>query len=194
MKYSPEHIYDRIRELSEFISQTQRAMHDDDGTTIRISSQHGQTRYYLRPFGTKGDGIYLDKDNFYRVQPIVQRSYDMEAYKLAQQELLYLEQFLGLYPSKVVEDIYPSLHPARKELITPVELPTDEFIQQWLSVEWEHMGLWDDMTYRKNAIRRLAAYQRSGIFPGDQLILTFETSSYHPGFYDINAIIDHYLD
>lgn len=33
-----------------------------------------------------------------------------------------------------------------------------------------------------------------GIFPGDQLILTFETSSYHPGFYDINAIIDHYLD
>lgn len=265
MKYNPESINDRILELTEFISQTQKAMRDDDGTTIRISCQHGQTRYYLRPFGTKGDGIYLDRNNLYKVQPVVQRSYDIEAYKLAQQELLYLEQFLGLYPSKVVEDIYPSLHPARQKLITPVELPTDEFIQQWLSVEWEHkpfyeddhseyynkqgvrmhskeetiisnalidrgkpqryeypivlkgigkvhpdfmilnprtrkeyywehMGLWDDMTYRKNAIRRLAAYQRSGIFPGDQLILTFETSSYHPGFYDINAIIDHYLD
>lgn len=60
--------------------------------------------------------------------------------------------------------------------------------------KWEHLGLWDDLTYRRMAIQRLVAYQRTGIFPGDQLILTFETANYHPGFYDIHAVIDHYLD
>lgn len=169
------------------------------------------------------------------------------------------------YPSIVTEDIYPSLHPARQTFINPVVLPDDEFVQQWLAVEWEHkpfnpddhseyynrngvrmhskeetiisnylldrgkphryeypialkgigkvhpdfmvlnprtrkeyfwehLGLWDDLTYRRMAIQRLVAYQRTGIFPGDQLILTFETANYHPGFYDIHAVIDHYLD
>lgn len=58
---------------------------------------------------------------------------------------------------------------------------------------WEHLGLWDDAWYRKSAVRKLVAYQRSGIYIGEQLILTFETSNYHPGLYDIDQLIDHYL-
>lgn len=58
---------------------------------------------------------------------------------------------------------------------------------------WEHMGLWDDPWYRKRAIHKLIAYQRSGIYIGEQLILTFETSAYHTSMYDVDQLIDHYL-
>lgn len=58
---------------------------------------------------------------------------------------------------------------------------------------WEHFGLWDNPAYMKKAVRKIVAYQRTGIYLGEQLIVTFETSNYHPGLYDINQLIDHYL-
>lgn len=58
---------------------------------------------------------------------------------------------------------------------------------------WEHFGLWDNFDYRRRTIQKLAAYQRTGIFIGEQLIVTFETAKYHPSFYDVNQLIDHYL-
>lgn len=58
---------------------------------------------------------------------------------------------------------------------------------------WEHLGLMDERWYSQKAIRKLIAYQRSGIYIGEQLLLTFETSTYRPGLYDINQLIDHYL-
>ena len=40
---------------------------------------------------------------------------------------------------------------------------------------WEHMGLWDDETYRGHALERITAYEKNNIFPGIELILTHET-------------------
>lgn len=44
---------------------------------------------------------------------------------------------------------------------------------------WEHFGLWDNPDYMRKAVRKLVAYQRTGIYLGEQLIVTFETSTYH---------------
>lgn len=43
-------------------------------------------------------------------------------------------------------------------------------------IYWEHDGMMDDPVYAKNAIKKIEAYERNGIFPGERLILTFETS------------------
>ena len=44
---------------------------------------------------------------------------------------------------------------------------------------WEHMGMMDDTEYVENAIRRIEAYEKNDIFPGENLILTYETQR-HP--------------
>jgi hypothetical protein len=41
---------------------------------------------------------------------------------------------------------------------------------------WEHFGIFDDPIYRNDALGKIAAYSTHGIFPGDSLIMTFETS------------------
>ena len=46
-------------------------------------------------------------------------------------------------------------------------------------IYWEHLGMMDDPSYAANAAERLCKYQESGIYPGEGLILTFETS-HHP--------------
>lgn len=40
----------------------------------------------------------------------------------------------------------------------------------------EHMGLMDNEEYRESALKRITAYEKNGIFPGDRLVLTHETS------------------
>lgn len=43
----------------------------------------------------------------------------------------------------------------------------------------EHMGLLDDRGYRDAALEKIRAYELNGIFPGDRLILTYETQKIH---------------
>lgn len=44
---------------------------------------------------------------------------------------------------------------------------------------WEHLGLMDDKNYSEKAIRKIENFEKNGIFPGKNLILTYETSQ-HP--------------
>lgn len=43
-------------------------------------------------------------------------------------------------------------------------------------IYWEHHGMMDDPGYAKGAIRKIETYQRNGIYLGERLIVTFETS------------------
>lgn len=46
-------------------------------------------------------------------------------------------------------------------------------------IYWEHMGMMDNGEYCENALRRIDAYVKNGIMPGDRLLITYETSK-HP--------------
>lgn len=40
---------------------------------------------------------------------------------------------------------------------------------------WEHEGMIDREEYARSAVKKLESYQKNGIYPGERLILTFET-------------------
>lgn len=40
---------------------------------------------------------------------------------------------------------------------------------------WEHLGMMDDPMYAENALQKISAYEQNGFFPGENLILTFES-------------------
>lgn len=42
-------------------------------------------------------------------------------------------------------------------------------------IYWEHNGKCDDISYARNMVRKIDAYENNGIFPGERLILTYET-------------------
>ena len=42
-------------------------------------------------------------------------------------------------------------------------------------IYWEHLGMMDDPAYVENALLKISAYEQNGIFPGDNLILTYES-------------------
>ncbi len=60
-------------------------------------------------------------------------------------------------------------------------------------IYWEHRGMMDDPDYSKNSVLRLKQMAREGIYLGDRLIITEETSASSLGTDEIDRVIKHYL-
>lgn len=59
-------------------------------------------------------------------------------------------------------------------------------------VYWEHRGMMDDRAYLKHTVQRVKDYQKEGIYTGENLILTEETSTLPLGTEEIKNIIKHF--
>ncbi len=58
---------------------------------------------------------------------------------------------------------------------------------------WEHMGMMDDSEYCEKALSRILNYERNGLFPGTELILTHETNTHPLDTRMIERIAEKYL-
>ena len=58
---------------------------------------------------------------------------------------------------------------------------------------WEHLGLMDDPEYGESACGKIREYMSAGIFLGDNLIITMETSDLPLNHRIISNTIEHYL-
>ncbi len=59
-------------------------------------------------------------------------------------------------------------------------------------IYWEHLGMMDDPGYLEGAIERIRIYENNGIFPGESLILTMETSRNPMNLAVIHRMIEQY--
>ena len=60
-------------------------------------------------------------------------------------------------------------------------------------VYWEHLGKMDDPDYARKNTFRINVYQKHGIYLGDNLILTMETSTLPLDVKLVDELINHYL-
>ena len=60
-------------------------------------------------------------------------------------------------------------------------------------VYWEHLGLLDDPEYIARNLEKIDCYEENGIFLGDNLIITRETSEKPLNMKQVRRLIEHYL-
>ena len=60
-------------------------------------------------------------------------------------------------------------------------------------IYWEHCGMVDDPSYARNMVRKIDAYENTGIFIGERLILTYETEQSILSTKKIEQMIEKYL-
>lgn len=58
---------------------------------------------------------------------------------------------------------------------------------------WEHLGMMDDPAYVEKAIQKITMYEQNGIYPGERLILTYETRKNPLSQKVVIRMIEHYL-
>ncbi len=61
------------------------------------------------------------------------------------------------------------------------------------TIYWEHLGMMDDFEYVERALKKIATYEQNGIFPGENLVLTYETRTNPINQKMIMLMIQHYL-
>jgi len=60
-------------------------------------------------------------------------------------------------------------------------------------VYWEHCGRVDEANYARNMVRKIQAYENNDIFPGERLILTYETEQTVLNTGKIEQLVKRYL-
>ena len=58
---------------------------------------------------------------------------------------------------------------------------------------WEHLGMMDDPSYVEKSLQKITLYEQNGIFPGENLILTYETRKNPMNQKIIRLMIQRYL-
>ena len=58
---------------------------------------------------------------------------------------------------------------------------------------FEHLGMLDDENYREEALKRIAAYEKNGFFPGDRLVLTYESTRNPINSKVLEELLAHYF-
>ena len=60
-------------------------------------------------------------------------------------------------------------------------------------IYWEHDGRMDDPVYAHNAVKKIQAYEENDIYPGERLILTFETEKNVLDMRHVKRLAEKYL-
>lgn len=58
---------------------------------------------------------------------------------------------------------------------------------------WEHLGMMDDKEYCEKAIKKIEGLERNDIFPGEKLILTYETKDHPLNIKIVEKLVKEYL-
>ena len=66
-------------------------------------------------------------------------------------------------------------------------------VEERKEMYWEHFGMMDDGEYVEKALKKLASYEQNGIFPGERLIVTYETRKNPISQKLVELMIGHYL-
>lgn len=244
-----EELKKELQILHKLAKETRERLLAAPKGSLRISNSHTKPEYYYKQEASgKGNGKYIKKKDFAIAIAIAQRDYERQLLNNVEIRIKTIEKFIERYSCMLPEDVYNSLNPYRRELVSPLIIPDDEYVRRWLAVEYkgkvveegtgsimtekgelvrsksekiiadklfsmgipyryeypimlksgirvypdftilkmperkeiylEHFGLLDEESYVESTMRKLHSYSESGIFLGDNLLITYETRRY----------------
>ena len=233
--------------LQQLVKEKNQALQRAPEGWLRMCKHREGWQYYYRNDPKDSNGCYIREQDMKLAKCLAQRDYDKKLVSTAEQEIKAIDKYLQYMPRTTVEEIYPSIHPARQKLVRSIRETDAEYVKKWEGVEykgkefsveapelytlkgervrskseifiadmlyqaripyryeypfcirgvgkvypdftvldmknrreilWEHLGMMDDSTYVEKAIKKLAMYEQEGIYPGENLILTYESKN-----------------
>ena len=109
---------------------------------LRIQSKENQ--FYLYEPKQRKKGIYLPNEKIIIAKEVATYDYLTETIKRIDHELLQLEKMIKQLKTNTPESYYESLNPARQNLIVPIRLTDEQFVQQWKSQPYTGKGFDED--------------------------------------------------
>ena len=127
----------RLSELQKLLAAKIRTCKKSPQGRIRISQNGGHPEYYLVTERGSLRGKYLPHSQENLARQLAQKDYDARLIKLLQKEISALQNYLKQTDKgRAISELYNSLCPARRDLITPVTLTNEQYVASWQEVSW----------------------------------------------------------
>ena len=128
---------EREKYLHQLKAEKERLLKGAPEGYLRVCQSRNKIQYYKRTNSKDFSGTYINEDNMRSAYELAQKDYDQKIINGIEKELKAISKYKEAYPDKSIEQIYDSLHPARKRLILPIKESDEEFIAHWESVEYK---------------------------------------------------------
>lgn len=140
-------LYERKSELERVIRYLEeRIANAPEGHLVICAPKNGRAVKYYRRMREPGNSEKTEKKTYIpsgkteTAKALADKGYCEAALVKAKRELAVVSVFLKKYPAGHFEDIYESLAPARRKLITPLQEPDEVYAERWLQEEYPRMG------------------------------------------------------
>ncbi len=165
---------------------------------VRVVPARKSFQYYMVSDPNNSNGVYLPKKEIVLARRLAQKGYDLNVRRTARKELELINDYIDFLSKHQLSDLYNKLAAGRKELVKPISLTDEQYIEWWKSVEYEPYEIeeTDDFFYTESGIRVRSkaelmignALERHGIpyryeFP----LKLWDNSNVRPDFYCLNV-------
>ncbi|MCR5557824.1 MAG: hypothetical protein K6F75_09735 [Butyrivibrio sp.] len=135
----PEIMLKRKEKLEELIAKKSRLIQQAPKGSLRILKRKGYNQYFIRTDPKDTNGVYIPKAKMALARQLAQKDYDEKIVKAAKAEQAVLDGYMKKLKKDALTNVYGTLDPAKRELVTPILMDDDEFIRAWRTEEYEPM-------------------------------------------------------
>lgn len=138
----------RLAELQKLLFTKKKSYEKAPQGRIRISQNGGHPEYYLVTERGSLRGKYLPHSQKTLARQLAQKDYDARLIKLLQKEISALQNYMKqTCNGRAIPELYDSLCPARRSLITPVTLTNEQYAARWQDISWTGRPFAPDAPY-----------------------------------------------
>lgn len=138
----------RLTDLQTILASKKKSYEKAPQGRIRISQNGGHPEYYLVAERGSLRGKYLPHSQKTLARQLIQKDYDARLIKLLQNEITALQIYLKQTDQgRAIPELYDSLCPARRALITPAILTNEQYTARWQEVSWTGRPFAPDTPY-----------------------------------------------
>jgi hypothetical protein len=137
MEESRKTLKERKEYLQQLVKEKNQALQKAPEGWLRTCKHREGWQYYYRNNPKDSNGCYIKEQDMKFAKCLAQRDYDRKLVNTAEQEIKAIDKYFQVMPKTIAEDIYPTLHPARQSIITPIRETDVAYIRKWESVEYK---------------------------------------------------------
>lgn len=138
----------RLVELQNLLFTKKKSYEKAPQGRIRISQNGGHPEYYLVTERGSLRGKYLPHSQKTLARQLAQKDYDARLIKLLQKEITALQNYMKQTSNgRAIPELYGSLCPARRSLITPAILTNEQYTARWQDISWTGRPFAPDAPY-----------------------------------------------
>lgn len=132
-----EEIEKRLKNLQTTLMEKEKEINKKLEGHLRIAQRHGRSQFYHYTESSNPKGRYIPLKEKAFAYKLAQKDYDTEVIILIQKEIDTLQNYLKQTGGgRAISELYDSLCPARRALITPVTLTDEQYAARWQEISW----------------------------------------------------------